>query len=169
MAKRGRPLAYPTPEALQAAVDSYFEECKHNVIVKQVVSKGEIVRVETPEPFSMAGLASHLGVSRQTLLAYDGNNGERADYLDIISRARLKIERSNIALSLVGCYDSRIANLNLASNFGYFTKQDVDANLGSDPNRPLRWRVEIVDPGAPGLIPAGSNTKALPEPEDTGD
>jgi hypothetical protein len=32
-------------------------------------------------------------------------------------------------LALTGCHDSRIAALNLASNYGYSTKSSVDINI----------------------------------------
>lgn len=120
----GRPVLFDDRVAFQKAVDEYFEECDKNLIKKQhVTGKGEIIIIETPEPYTMAGLAHHLGMSRETLNQY-----KKTDiFSDIISQAREKIHRANVTLALVGCHESRIAALNLASNFGYSTKNDVEA------------------------------------------
>lgn len=65
--KNGRPLIFKTPEELKQAVEKYFDEEK--------------------KP-TLAGLAYALGINRQTLYNY----GERDDFLDIIKRAREKVE-----------------------------------------------------------------------------
>lgn len=116
----GRPPIWDSPEELQAAVDKYFEDCRNRKIKKQTVQKGEVVEWEVSWPVSMAGLALALDVSRDTLNRYSKTD----KFSDIIMRARKRIEDENLALASVGCHDSKIAALNLASNFGYSTKQE---------------------------------------------
>lgn len=123
----GRPLKFQDPEKLQQRIDAYFEHCDNTIIKKQhVTGKGEIIVVPTPTPYTMAGLAAWLEISRKNLLEYNDRNGFR----NIITRARDKIEASNITLALTGCHDSRIAALNLSSNYGYATKQDSGPPAG---------------------------------------
>lgn len=121
----GRPLAYQSASELEAAVNAYFADCDSKIINKQVVQKGIIVEVPTPTPYTMAGLARALNVDRMTLIRY-GDVDNRPEYCGIIAQARKKIEESNVTLALVGCHESRIAALNLTSNYGYGDRVDID-------------------------------------------
>jgi hypothetical protein len=111
----GRPRKYQDPTQLQILIDQYFAKCDATIIQKQVVQKGQIILVPTPEPYTMAGLAAHLEIDRRDLLKYS----EYEEFVPVIAQARRKIEVQNINLGLVGCHDSRLAALNLASNYGY--------------------------------------------------
>lgn len=124
----GRPPKWTDPEALQKAVDQYFVECDNHIIKKQHVTGKGIIIVETPEPYTMAGLADALDVDRITLLNYSHDD----QFFSIIAHARRKIERQNITHGALGCHDSRIAALNLAANYGYATKQDMDIQTGGE-------------------------------------
>ena len=63
----GRPLKFETPEALQQAVDDYFA---------------------STDQITLAGLALHIGIDRQTLYNYK----ERDEFFDIIKTARERVE-----------------------------------------------------------------------------
>lgn len=63
----GQPPLYSSPEELEKMVNDYFEKT---------------------EKVTLAGLAVHLGMSRSSLYNY----AERDQYLDIIKKARQKIE-----------------------------------------------------------------------------
>jgi len=133
MPKNGRPPTYKTREELQAAVDAYFDSCDNKIIKRQHATGKGVTIIETPTPYTMAGLALALNVSRETLNEYskmdqEGNgrgNKSRREFSDIITRARQRVEAQKIEHGLVGCYDSKLAVLDLASNHGYSTKQDV--------------------------------------------
>jgi len=64
----GRPLKFESPEALKMLIDDYFD----------LDSKP-----------TLAGLAYALGISRSTLYNYE----EKNEFLDIIKRARERVER----------------------------------------------------------------------------
>jgi hypothetical protein len=85
--KPGRPFGtfkYKTLEDLQEAINKYFEETKTPYFDKQ----GKLAGYNTG-PYTMAGLAYSLGVSRMTLLRYN----ERDDnYSDALTRARARVE-----------------------------------------------------------------------------
>ena len=123
----GRPPKYSDPIEFEAAVNRYFDECDNTTIIKQVVQKGEIIPVPTPKPYTMAGLARALEIDRRTLNNYKAND----NLFPIISRARERIHEQNVTFALLGIHDSRIANLNLASNFDYVlkTQTEVDATV----------------------------------------
>lgn len=118
----GRPLKYDDPDELQRAIDQYFDDCDQEIIVKQHPHSKGITEVKTPKPYTMAGLARALNIDRDTL-----NNYKKYDrFFGVIMRARDKVHEQNLSLALLGCHDSKIAALNLASNYGYATKKDVD-------------------------------------------
>jgi len=142
----GRPPKYNDPHTLQAAIDEYFKKCDETVIVKQVVQKGEIVEVPTPLPYTVIGLANALGVDRRTI-----NNYKDSDiFFPIIASARARIEEQNLAMGLIGAHDSRIAALNLASNYGYSEK-----SASEDPQEArAKLLAELVQALPPDLISA---------------
>lgn len=79
-----------TPEELQAKVDSYFDSCdKHKT--STLVGTGAnavIMEVPDPQPYTMAGLALHVGLtSRQALLNY----AERDGFDEVLRVARMRI------------------------------------------------------------------------------
>ena len=124
----GRPPIFDNAEDLQKAVDNYFDYCDDpkNNIIKQVVQGKEIIKVHTPIPYTMAGLARKLEMSRETLNEY----GKSEMFSDILMRARERVHEANITLAMTGCHDSRIAALNLASNFGYASKTEAKIDIG---------------------------------------
>jgi hypothetical protein len=73
----------------------------------------------------MAGLARDLDIDRTTLNRYE-HWDERPDFCNIIAQARNRIHEQNVVLGLIGAHDSRISALNLASNYGYSQKTQVD-------------------------------------------
>lgn len=113
MAGKGNPRRWRSAIALQAAVDTYFEEC---------TEKGRVP--------SVAGLALALGfMSRQALYRYTDRENENNsdDYVTIITRAKLKIEEENIQLS----YNrdaSAGARFILQNGFNYSDKKEISTN-----------------------------------------
>lgn len=137
--KAGRKLIFQTPEDLQTAIDAYFKRCDETVIMRKHVTGSGVTPVEVKTPYSMAGLAYALDIDRQTLLNYE----HRDAFFGIVTRARRKVERQRVEQGLSGCYDTRIAALDLASNHGYTTKQEIKGsgtlkvevvNYGGAPN-----------------------------------
>ena len=118
----GRPRKYQTAEELQIAIDAYFKKCDKTIITIQHAHSKGITRVETPTPYTMAGLAYALEIDRRTLINYKNTD----EFFPLIMRARDKIEQDNVTKGLAGVYESRINTLNLASNYGYATKNETD-------------------------------------------
>lgn len=65
--KVGRPLMYKTAEELQAKVEEYFD---------------------STDRITFAGLAYHLGLSREALYNYE----ERDQFVDVVKRARDRVK-----------------------------------------------------------------------------
>lgn len=121
-----RPLKYKTVDALQAAIDAYFEDCQGKPLVDDsgnaVTDKyGEPVIIGAHPP-TVTGLALALGFStRQSLLNYQG----RKQFLDTITRAKARCEE--YAESRLFDRDgARGAQFSLEHNFRWLD-QDKDA------------------------------------------
>jgi len=128
MKGRNTPMLY-TPEELERRIAEYFELCEASK--KELELKSGDIVTRYMKPPSMVGLACHLGVSRQALYMWlDGEYLERLDgeaktrVLDMLSRARDRIETITIERSMTGDYNPKIAAMVL-TNFGY-TKADED-------------------------------------------
>ena len=108
---RGQPLAFPTVELLQKAVDAYFApggDAWDNT--------GDELRFLP----TMSGLALALDVDRKTVLNYSNKD----DYFPTIRKARAIIE-NNLEKNL---YGNSVTGLifNLKNNFGWNDKQELD-------------------------------------------
>ena len=108
--KAGQPMAYKTVEALQLAVDHYFE-------VDAFVPNGDGESDYLP---TMSGLALSLGVDRKTVVNYSHNE----QYFLTIRKARAKIE-SFIETRL---YGNNVTGciFNLKNNFNWKDKTEVN-------------------------------------------
>ena len=122
--KTGRPRIFESVEQMQVAIDAYFKRCDETIIKKQHVTGKGVTIVETPTPYTMAGLARALNMDRKTL----NNYAHRDEFFPAITRARDRIHEQNVTHAMVGCHDSRIAALNLAANYGYSTKHDIQGS-----------------------------------------
>lgn len=88
-----RPPKYKIVDALQAAIDAYFEDCQGKPLVDD---KGNAVTDKYGEPVivgahppTVTGLALALGfTNRQSLLNYQG----KKQFLDTITRAKSRCE-----------------------------------------------------------------------------
>ena len=129
----GRPPSITDPDELYDTLEAYFDKCDSTPITRQHVTGKGITLVTTPTPYTMAGLALAIGISRETLNQYRHTNhpwaAEKPDlakkFSDILTHARQRIEVQNLTHAMVGCYDSKIASLNLSSNYKYSTSTDV--------------------------------------------
>lgn len=120
-----------SPEQIEQLIAQYFVYCDST---KRIVTVGKRV-AEVTIPYSMAGLAAYMDVSRDTLYEWckgkypiheDTEEGRdiQKRVSDSIARARRKIEASLLERSLTGELDSKIASLILGM-MGYTNKQEV--------------------------------------------
>lgn len=118
----GRPLLFKTAEALEAAIEEYFDYCDNRI--QQVYSaKAEgVIEVMNPAPYTMAGLAYALGMDRRSLLEYS----KRDKFSPTIKRAKERVERDlEERLNDKASFTPGII-FNLKNNFGYLDQQQVD-------------------------------------------
>jgi hypothetical protein len=125
MAKVGRPLKYETPEELQEAIDSYFEECSPEMVKDK---DGNIVRdnqgrpVFKMNPPTITGLALHLGFAdRRSIYEYK----EKPQFTLTIKKARLKCENFIEKGLYTGEIPAAGAIFSL-KNFGWSDRHDIN-------------------------------------------
>jgi len=125
---------YKSPEALQAAIEAYFQECDDNPVIGIVRKKNaDPIEVKLERPYTVVDLALSLGFSsRQALYEYEQRNGAKVWAYDIIRRAKGKIEGQRLRMGLLGEVDSHIARLDLSSNFGYSERTTQELILTDD-------------------------------------
>ena len=126
-------MKFPTPEAMQEAIDKYFADCEGHPLTDDngqvVLNKyGEPVYIGV-KPLTVTGLALALGLSsRQALLDYQG----RGKYREIVQAAKLRIE--NYAETRLYDKDGwNGARFNLQNNF---KKWDADKSASDDKKAP---------------------------------
>lgn len=127
----GRPPLYKTVEELQAIIDEYFSYCDNRI--KEVHKPdGEVYGYSNPEPYTMAGLAYYLGMSRQTLIEYKNKD----EFSDAIKRAREKVEFD--VERRMNDKDTFTPGLifNAKNNFGWRDKTEQEVTF-PDPPKPL--------------------------------
>ncbi len=141
MGKLGRPPKYTSVKQLQKVVNAYFAECDPHWIDEEYydhpwIEEGtsrkkdynaeEVLmtrkRMTEQQPYTMAGLARRLGLSRQALMEYK-NDDRGKEIGDTIKAARSVVEEFNEHLLLSGKYATG-AIFNLKVNFGYHEHEE---------------------------------------------
>lgn len=112
--KGGRKRTFESPEALAKAVKGYFNSCwrpKVNDDGRLVYADGKLV-FEQFRPYTMSGLALHLGISSETLRKYSKDE----DLADIVMTARQHVEMYTEEQLMNGV---NAAKVSLEHNFGW--------------------------------------------------
>lgn len=118
---RHRPLKFKTVEEIQIAIDEYFDNCDNRLIQGYDNKTNEQFAYISPEPYTMAGLAYSLDLSRKQLLVYK----RRHQYGNTIIKARRKIQ-TDVEIRLMENRNAVGAIFNLKNNFGYTDERKTD-------------------------------------------
>lgn len=97
---------YKTQEELQAVIDDYFDMCDQN-----------------DRPYTMAGLALHLGMDRSTLVRY----GEKDLFANQIKAAKSKVE-AMLEEKLYRLGNNSGIIFNLKNNYGWHDQVEITDN-----------------------------------------
>ena len=125
----GRRPKFETAEELQGAIEEYFKSC----FITATNSEGEEYQKRI-RPWTVTGLAYHLGMTREGLLHYEGKGGE---FADTITHAKTRIEMYNEEQLHRGQGKTNGIQFNLKNNFNWKDKQEHDIQHSGG--------VEIVD------------------------
>ena len=91
-------LKYKTEEALKKGIDDYFKNCD-----------------DRERPYTMSGLALHLGIDRNTLINY----GKRESFYALVKEAKDRVQASIEENAFAGKYNSTFSIFNLKANYGW--------------------------------------------------
>lgn len=108
MATRGRPRKYKTPNELQAAIDSFFEDCDE---------RGEVPLI--------SWLEQRLGIE---LYRYEQHDG----YAEVTRKAKARSRAVVEQMCFRGVIPPQIAKLYLSANCGYVPKKEVSVESSVD-------------------------------------
>lgn len=121
----GRPPKFSGPEDLQARIDEYFESCWVDKITEtENKETGEIITSNVKyqnRPYTIMGLALHIGLSRQGLCEY----AAKGEFSDIVKTAKEKVEMFAEEL-LFTSKNPGGAIFWLKNHAGYRDKQEVE-------------------------------------------
>lgn len=99
-------LKYKSKKKLQEGINNYFEKCdKDN------------------RPYSMSGLAYHLGIDRVTLINY----GKTESYFTLIKDAKDRVQAQIEENALCGKGNATFSIFNLKNNYGW--KDETSVNV----------------------------------------
>lgn len=119
---------YETPEQLQAAIDSYFQSCqgKRYYKGKPVLDEDGKPVIGQIEPYTVTGLARHIGISVRALSSYQSyvkSGLVPPEFADIINDAKLRIQEyaERRLYDREGAGGARFV---LEASFGWMTKKE---------------------------------------------
>lgn len=116
----GRPLAFKTVEELDQKIDEYFDWCDNRIQTVYSKKSDGVIEVNNPAPYTMSGLASWLGIDRDTLLRYS----KKEDFYGTIKAAREKVH-ADVETRLME-NNATGAIFNLKNNFGWRDEKNID-------------------------------------------
>lgn len=103
----GQPPKWDSPEKLQKDIDKYFKDCE-----------------VTHKPYTIAGLAYALGVSRTTIYNYSYKD----EFFNTIKKAR---DRVMAYIEEQAIIKGNAGTIFIMKNYGYTDKQEIDASVSS--------------------------------------
>lgn len=101
---------FATADELRYVVDEYFD-----------------IKAATNSPFTISGLARHLGVTRATLLNYEKKYAG-TEYAEIIEDAKVRIEEFVEECLFRNKVPTTGVIFNLKNNFSWKEKQEIDCS-----------------------------------------
>lgn len=124
----GRPTKM-TPELLEKAA-GYIKWCEDNPIVcKHILNQatGEMIPAEKkPRCPTIAGLASYLGIGKQTLVNWTQDNKE---FLSVLEDLKAEAESMMEQNGLVGVFNPLMSKFLLSSDYGKVEKNEVKQEI----------------------------------------
>jgi len=143
---------YETPEAMEKAIEEYFQMCEKGKEETWIDKRGEQKTAIMPEQFTIEGLALHLGFkSRQSLTDYANKPGT---YADVLSRARAKIVKTLNNRALNGMINDRYcARMVAVIDPGYREAIDVIQTVTHELGPKLQEALQLAS-AARSMLPA---------------
>lgn len=131
---------FRTAKDMQVVIDKYFDECDSRTVQFYHAKSGTTVEVIDPAPYTMAGLARRLGMSREALCDYS----RKESFYEIIKEARSRVHE-NVETRLME-KQAVGAIFNLKNNFGWRDRNETDlTTLGDKIESTVIYRPEKIN------------------------
>jgi hypothetical protein len=124
----GRPPIFATAEEMQLKIEEYFDSCWVDKVSEATDKDGKCTMSTVHyqnRPYTIMGLALHLGMGRETLCQYS-KDGE---FSDIVKRAKQKVEMAVEELLLEKGHSGSIFWL---KNHAGYTDKIIQEQTGAD-------------------------------------
>lgn len=122
----GRPMKYKDIKELQTAIDEYFDWCDNRIRTVYSKKSDGVIEIIDAAPYTMSGLASHLGIDRDTVLNYS----KRDEFFGTIKAARERVHADVEQRLMEG--NATGAIFNLKNNFGWKDRTEQDITTGGE-------------------------------------
>lgn len=145
--KHGRDKLFASPELLWDAACEYFQWCEDNPLKEQQIVKFkahfERVEVDKMRPFTLQGLAGHLGCSTEYFRHFEENNKDSKDFMPIIARIRDVIYQQKFEGAASGFFAPNI----IARDLGLVDKKDhtTDGDKITGTDEELRAKIASLE------------------------
>ena len=119
----GRGKKWESPTDLSNYINEYIDRCDSNT--REEIVFGKKQDVSTPIPYTIEGLAVHLGISRQTLKNYEIRKGYEP-YFAVIREYRDIVCQNLAERALMGDSNTTMTIFLAKNHFGYVDKQEIE-------------------------------------------
>jgi hypothetical protein len=142
-----RPVKYRAANDIEAKAEDYFQSCWVDKVTETTDKDGKVTMSTVTyqnRPYTVTGLALHLGLTRKGLIDYQHKSKE---FCNTITRAKQKVEMF-YEESLVSAKSSHGVEFALKNNFGWVDKQEHE--LSGKDGAPIEFTFNIHPDAAKG-------------------
>ena len=119
----GRGKIWNDPDELVAYIEQYITKCDTHQ--KAELFFGKIKWVPDPIPYTIEGLAHHLGIHRTTLINYQSRKGYEP-FFAIIKEFKEMVLRNLAERALMGNTHASFTMFLLKNNYGFVDKKEIE-------------------------------------------
>ena len=117
----GRPRKFNSVAEMEEAIEDYFAKCDARK-TKMAVKDIGFIDVPNPEPYTIQGLAVHLGLTTEGLQVYE----TREEFFGTIKEAKARVEANKVVNMLDGKGFGAGYIFDLKHNHGWKDKQEIE-------------------------------------------
>ena len=121
----GRPLSFKSVKALDEAIQQYWD-----------------IKTQEKKPFTIAGLAYHLGTDRKTLWNY--RTGKSKKYKKFFHTLKKAMSRIDVQTEETLIEKGTPGSIFLAKNYGYTDRPEIETT--DNEVKPITYKVTILPP-----------------------
>ena len=121
----GRPRKFNSVAEMEEAIEEYFFKCDARTTPTPIKDIG-VIDVPNPEPYTIQGLAVHIGLTTEGMLEYE----KRPEFSSTVKEAKARVEANKVVNMLDGKGFGAGYIFDLKHNHGWKDKQEVEHSGG---------------------------------------